>query len=654
MKRRLLTILLVACALALVACGNKNKRKPINNETIRAIDAEAQRIFDEGVAALEQEQWATAIEKFHVVQSTYPDDPIATVAELYAGRAGLQVLSVLAPAESTPNVDEGSLASLAQLAAGKVDERVKWGAASYYAAGLATLGRHFEASAALADYPSPALSPVVLEPDRPAVQALIAEGLLGAARYEDAVHAYAGLWHLTATEDTRAFAKSRGFEAAARLGEAKLVDARGHDSEFVRGVMGAVLLERRAHVASDDETAALQQLLRELAPDLATIGEPDRLESISAVLASRRPPQRLAIGVALPLSGQGAAAGRAALDGALVAVDAYDADAATTTLVFADSASADAKAEVAKLKVAGVAAIIGPLDHAKQASWASAANDAEIPLFALTAKPLGDAAGDWGFRWFIDPESEARAVARVALKDQGDSRIVVLKPGLAYGRQSAEWFVAEAQAGGATILLDEEYDRSKTDYSRLAARVAKLRPDAIFIPDTATKVGEISAFLAQANVWGIDGTRRPDPGAKRVQVHYLGTSLWKDGALLRQARSYIAGALIPAWSSGVFDDDVSRQFAADFTAAAGREPSDMAAFSADAVRFVRQAFATGATDPLSIRDLALRPTLTRGITGPTRFGNNGEAIRILRFLTVTDGQFTPSPRTANVGLEDGV
>lgn len=643
-------ILLVA-ALGFSACSGKAKRgTDLGTEVIRASDANAQREFDEGVRALEESRWADAVERFRTVQAQYPGDPIAVVAELYAARAGLAELNVLSgPGGSLPTQ---TLAALAQLAESREDNRVKWAAAAYYAAGLAAAGQPVDALEALQRYPSPQLSPVVLARDRPSLQVLVAEALLAAGRFSEALAAYGGVWRLSEQAEIRRFAKARGFEAAARVEEAELVDWTGSRDDFERAVAGATLLERRAERAADDEREALQELMRRVAPDLATIDEATRLEGISATLAARAPAQRLAIGLVLPLSGGAAQAGRAALDGALVAVDAYGGTAASTTVVLVDSASADPAAAVARLRVAGVAAIVGPLDNKRAPAWATAANDAEIPLFALTTEPLGAAAGDWAFRWFIDAESEARGVARVAVKDQGDVRIAVLHPNIAYGRKSAAWFTETATAQGATVVLTEEYDRSATDYSRLAARVAKAQPDAIFIPDAAVKVAEVSAFLAQANVWGIDGQHRADPRSRRVQVHYLGTSLWNDPTLLRDARSYVAGALVPAWSSPAFADAATQSFVSAYQAAAGGPPSDVAAFAADAIRFVQSGFDSGVTDPLSVRERARGKSLYRGITGPARFGAQGEPIRVLRFVTVTDAGFAASPRTVNVGVDD--
>lgn len=651
MKHRAIIIALVAVFVGGAACSNKHKRgTAISSEVIRASNREAQQVFDEGVAALHASQWAVAMEKFRWVQAEYPKDAIAPVAELYAARAALGDLSA---ADTPPRAT--TLASLASLAESREDDRVRWAAAVYYAIGLVVAGEDAEAVAVLRDYPSSQLSPLVLPVDHLAGALLVAEGQLGAARYSDAIASYGRLWTLAAVDadaEEILFATSRALESATRIKEAELVDLSSSDDAFARAVAGLTLLERRAAKASPEEAEALQALQQRIATDVATIGEASRLEAVSYHLAANQPAQRLAIALALPLSGPAAPAGRAALDGALVAAQAFKPGMSTTTVIFVDAQTQEAAPQLARLRQLGVAAVIGPLDPKLAATWAAAANAEEIPLIALTTEPIGEHAGDWAFRWFIDAGAEARAAAQVAVQEQGDLRIAVLRPNIGYGRQMGSWFADAARAAGGEIVLDREYDRNATNFSALASEVAAAKPHAIFIPDTGAKVAEVTAFLAQANVWGIAGDRRPDPRSKRTEVHYIGTSLWNDPALLRQARSYVTGALLPAWSSSAFEDTASRAFFADFNRATGRDASDLAAFAADAVGFVRSRFVLGQSSALQVRDAALQKELYRGITGGTRFRSNGEPTRILRFITVREGNFVPTDRTATVGLDE--
>lgn len=650
MRRRTTILCLLLLATLFASACRKNKKKvEFGKEPIRARSAEAQQKFDEALEALEAQHWVEARDGFRLIQAQFPNDPVATLAEVYGARAMIRAPAVFD--DETHPVEPDALGALVRLGeARSVDPRVRYGALVYYAIGLATSGSSSEALLALADYPSTEVSPVVLPMDALAGQTLIAEALLGAGRFADALSGFDHLYADTSDAGVREFARARAFEAAHELADDALVEFSSADGELLRAAAGWTLLDRRAGRASAEETEALEAMLRRVASDLAAVGEGDRVEALSVSLASRGPARRLAIGVALPLTGPAASVGKRALDGALVAADAYGAGQSTTTLIFVDTAKTTANEAVARLRSLGVSAIVGPLDHDRATAWAQAANDAEVPLFALTTEPMGEVAGDWGFRWFIDARSEARAVARIAYEEQGDRRVAVVRPGIGYGRQMAQWFVDEFEAAGGEVVLDVEYDRGDTDYSRLARKVAAQEPDAVFIPDTAVKVGEVSSFLAQANVWGIDGTLRPDAKAKRVRVHYLGTSLWQHPDLLRQARSYVAGALIPAWASAAYPsvDD----FFARYQRVSGRDAENLAAFCYDAVKFLRAGFAAGVTDTLAVREAARAATVYRGVTGPTRFGPDGEPIRVLRFITVDDGTFKPTQRKTTVGLPD--
>lgn len=651
MGRRFLIALTLVTLLVAAGCGRKKPAVVFPSDPIRARSAEAQERFDAAVALLEQGRWAEAVDAFRLVQAQYPGDPIAELSELYAARAELQDISVLEPPGRA--VPSGPLSRLAQLGGDtRVDDRIRFGALVYYASGLASMGKGAEALVEMADYPSPQLSPVVLQRDRTGAQALVGEALLRGGRFADAITAFGELHRSSKDEQVRRYAKSRGFEAGSAMTDEALVEAQDSALGFARAIAAWTFLNRRVTKASAEESEALQALLRRFAPDMVEIDEGARIEPLSTALANRGPARKLAIGVVLPLSGRSAAAGRRALEGALVAVDAFAGNLPTTTLVFVDSNTADPSQALARLRSAGVSAVVGPLDQKKAGDWAMAANEQELPIFVLTTEELGAAAGDWAFRWFIDAESEARGVARVAAEQQGDERIAVLYPNIGYGRQMAEWFRAEAEAKGSAIVMFEEYDRTATDYGRLASRVATEAPDAVYIPDTAAKVGEVTAFLAQANVWGLDGTRRPSARAKRIQVHYLGTSLWNDPTLLRQAATYVTGALVPAWSSSAFVEPQSTRFFESYRAQTSRGADDLAAFSYEAISFVRHAFATGAADPLQLRELARTPKAYNGVTGPTRFGPRGEPVRVLRFITVTDSAFAPTGKKTTVGLPD--
>ena len=658
---RIAGCLLIALATQSACSGSHRRNNNFKNEQIRASSPQAQRMFDEGMTLIEQARWEEATTQFRLIQAQYPGDPIAVVAELFASRAQLGELDLLTAA-SAASASDGPLSALSQLAQSKEDDRVRWAAAAYYAAGVAAASGLHEGTSALGEYPSAAVSPVVAARDRGSLQFLVLEGHLAAGRFPLAVGAAGLLWdHAAASVDAglQEFAAARAFEAATRMDTEPLLASTSADSPFQRAIAGITLLERRAPVADVAEARSLRDLGTRLAPDASLIGHVERLRDATRMLKGATVENgKLLIAVAVPLSGEGAAArqqiaaGRSAVDGALIGARAESAGRPSTTVVVVDANASDPKAELRALSQQGLTAVIGPLDQASATAWSQAAGSHGVLHFPLTARPLNDGHSDgWSFRWFIDVPSEAAGVARAAVTRQGDQRIAVLRPAVGYGRQAGEAFVTAAQAAGATIVLDEEYDPSATDYSRLANRVARLAPDAIFIPDAATRVGQVTAFLAQANVWGIPGDRQRDPASRRIGVHYLGTSFWNHPELLKHARSYVAGALIPAWSADAFAEPKSRDFFLRYQAFTPAGSHDVAAFAADAVGFLYDGHQSGATSPAALRDLLLDDDPYAGITGPTAFRASGEAMRTLRFITITNEQFVASPITIGVGTD---
>lgn len=676
---------------------------------IEAKSEGAQKQFDEAKALLVDGEYDRAAERFRLLQADFADDPIAHVAELYAARATLGDLSpgrfeadVRAPAGV-----QAATRRLAALANDKgIDDRVSFSARAYLAVGHALAGDHDAVDAALESYPGPSLSSVVLPADRPVALLLIGEAMRRDNRSAAAVQAYATLYEihrehrpdddvagdmpvdrdevgassdsldardlaqLTAWAD---LARSQAFEMSDRsLEEADLQEFVTAKSAFLRAVAGWGLL--RASLAegidSEEGRAAVEDLFNRISPDMVEIGAGQRAAELSTQLAAAGGPRRLALGVVLPLSGNASGVGAKVMAGALTAIRAFDAaDEPSVTLVFQDSAqpAADVMATFASQ---GVAAVVGPLDRKRAVSYAAEAEKSGMLLMAMTAQSArelmqqadpktgdssetSDAGADaqtpkpFVFRNFVDPRAEARAAARLAFEDAGDRRAAIIFPGIGYGRTMAEEFRSEFLDHGGQIVAEIEYDRSSSDFASVARRLAASDADAVFIPDSASKVAELTAFFANANVWGYPIDEDPPARSKRQHVHYLGTSLWQDPILIRQARSYIEGAAVPSWFSPTFESGRVSRFVKRFDAIYGRTPENFEAFAYDSVSwFVTLLLERGMSRPEALRDALLSTAQFEGVTGTAKFAPDGEAVRELRFVTPTAEGFEALPFTA--------
>lgn len=359
------------------------------------------------------------------------------------------------------------------------------------------------------------------------------------------------------------------------------------------------------------------------------------------MVASLAGPERVVLGALLPLTGPNRAVGRRALAGMLVAQRSFHvASEPSVTLIIEDS-HGDVVGGYERLVQAGALAVVGPLQTSQARELVGPSGERGVPVLALTAESVGDMEdGGAVFRNFLSAHAEAQAAARVAFEQIGDRRAAVVFPDMGYGQTMAQAFAAEFRSLGGEIVAEIAYDRQSSDYVDVARRVARARPETIFLPDTGGKVAELTAFFAQENVWGLAPDQRPPARSNRIHVHYLGTSLWQDPMLLRQAASYVEGAVIPAWFSTVFTEAESRRFAGVYEAIYERRAEHFEIFAHDSVLHLRELLLDrGVSGTQGVREALSGGAWIDGAAGTYRFRSDGEPQRNLRFLRVRGGEW---------------
>jgi outer membrane PBP1 activator LpoA protein len=155
----------------------------------------------------------------------------------------------------------------------------------------------------------------------------------------------------------------------------------------------------------------------------------------------------------LPLTGRQQAAGQAVRDG-------------FTAAWFAASAQGVAAAYQRAL-AAGAGIVVGPLTKEDiLALVAAQPAGLPVPTLALNAGlPPGAAAPAFLYQFALDPEQEARAIAR-RIADDGLVRGVALFPESAWGHRLHDAFTGELQATGtATLMATQFYDTGARDFS---------------------------------------------------------------------------------------------------------------------------------------------------------------------------------------------
>ena len=385
---------------------------------------------------------------------------------------------------------------------------------------------------------------------------------------------------------------------------------------------------------------------------------------------------RQTIGCLLPLSGSYQAFGQRAMRGLEIALDTFRnmTGFAPINILVKDTGSNPDQtlAAMQELQSSRVAAIIGPLVHVELA--AREAQAMGIPIITITQKDLIPDIGDNVFRNFLTPQMQVRALVSFAVEELGAMRYAILYPDEVYGRTFMDLFWSELQQYGGQVVGVESYDPTQTDFSDPIRRLVGLyypvppdliesRPkkertdthrrrgrsggddpneeleeeleaivdfDAIFIPESPKIAGLIIPQLAFHDVRG---------------VVLIGTNLWHSQTLLDLAEQYVQGAILP---DGFFPASQSaevQEFVYRFEETYVDKPGYIEAILYDSAMIlfdvVRRPDVRFRGD---IRSALADANGFRGVTGMTRFDDNGEAIKKAFLLRVEGEEFVELDR----------
>ena len=217
----------------------------------------------------------------------------------------------------------------------------------------------------------------------------------------------------------------------------------------------------------------------------------------------------------------------------------------------------------------------------------------------------------------VYPADDHQAVALAALADElGARRLAVLDDGdIPYGRSLADRFARSAGARGIEIVERRSWDPGAANHGRLAARVARSRPDAVFLGGILDS-GGATVLRALRRALG------PEPEILLIDG-FTPTSL-----LLRQAGRAAEGAYLSI--SGLINESLpprGRRFAADFGATLpGVEIEPSAVYTAEATQVLLDAIARSDGTRAGVLDELFRTSLRRGLTGSVRFDDRGDIV----------------------------
>jgi ABC-type branched-subunit amino acid transport system substrate-binding protein len=386
------------------------------------------------------------------------------------------------------------------------------------------------------------------------------------------------------------------------------------------------------------------------------------------------------LGVALPLSGPAASFGEEALQGVLLAAGAFAGPGelrAGPRVVIRDTRGQPAEAAAAVRALAaepGLLAIVGTLLPDEAEAAAGAAQEAGVPLVALSRReglgrdrPLVLRAGS-------SPRLEAELLAEYAIRGIGLRRFAILYPDDAIGRALRAAFWSAVEARGGELVAVARYPVGATDFAapirrmigyellpsgalaalaerekllkrakrlpyaeaeELRAEARKLTgPDgeplppyvdfeALFVPDAYQAAGLIAPHLAFHEV---------------KDVRLLGPSAWNHPGFVKLGGRYVEGAVFPgAFSAAVAAPNVAT-FGEHFQSSFGAAPGSLAAEAFDAANLVLAAAAGGAQERDELIAAIADEPRRVGVSGVLQLGPDGEVARRPHLLGVSGGQ----------------
>ncbi len=386
---------------------------------------------------------------------------------------------------------------------------------------------------------------------------------------------------------------------------------------------------------------------------------------------------RYSIGCLLPLSGPYEVFGNRALKGIELALAQFSSQSGTPpiNIIIKDTGADPDKTMMAleELYHDQVAAILGPIVTSEIAG--REAQQMGIPIITFTQKDNIAEIGDKVFRNFITPDMQVQTIASFTVQSLGLSRFAILYPEETYGLTYMNLFWDKLLELGATVVGVESYKPNQTDFIDPIKKLVgiyyeipeDLKPendpdilseddetseqsddqtresdneeaqeveeepepivdfDAVFIPDSPGKVGQIIPQLAYFDI---------------KDVYLLGTNLWHSDSLIKIADQYVQGAVMPDGFFAKSNSPRIQEFVKVFEETYQETPDFVAAVVYDSAMILFNVVSSPHIRyRTEIRDELLNLENFPGVTGMTRFDENGDVLKKMHLLRIKGKRF---------------
>lgn len=387
----------------------------------------------------------------------------------------------------------------------------------------------------------------------------------------------------------------------------------------------------------------------------------DLLKSLSRVSSST-------IGVILPLTGRNAAVGQRTLKSIEMGLGLHYGKSNFQLAVIDTQGNPDkARRGVERLvREDNVVAVLGAISSREAESAALKADELGVPLITLSQRSGLTDVSPYVYRNSLTPEMQIHHLVHTAMTQYGMKKFAILYPNDAYGVESANLFWDEVSARGGEISAAQTYDPNSTNYkhvcqklvgkfyieARLEEYKAKQKEfalkmkkrssreninaedildpiinfDAIFIPDSARNMGQISAFLSYVGV---------------KDTHLLGTNLWNNPGLARRAGHFQNSLLFVDGFIQNSPAAKNSRFIAEFKSLFLEDPTMMEIQAYESALILRGLIMNGSDSRREVASALIDLVNFPGAVGPLNMSPNREVLRPLYSLTLRKGEVIP-------------
>jgi branched-chain amino acid transport system substrate-binding protein len=271
---------------------------------------------------------------------------------------------------------------------------------------------------------------------------------------------------------------------------------------------------------------------------------------------------------------------------------------------------------------AGVTAIIGPAWSTHALAAAREAQAAGTPMIVNSAThPRVTRTGSFIFRVCYNDRLQGRVLGRFSRQELNARRAVIFQDiDSDYSIGLTATFKAVFERFGGTVDKIFDYKAGQFDFKSLLEAARTASPDVVFLPGH----DESGAIIAEAQRAGL-------------RVPFIGGDGWEVASFFDKGGNRLSsGYYATHWAPSV-ESRRSRAFTAKYQ---GAYPFlSPAALSYDAVYLLADAIRrAGSTTRRTVRDALAKTKAFQGITGRLRFNANGDAIKDVIIMKISNGQ----------------